>query len=159
MIHRVLLIISFLGAVSLNGASLAQDGLPLTIVSKEGEEHSLHLDDLDAMEQVEFSTTTLWTEGEAVFSGVAVYHLLEVLELDGAVLRMSALNDYAVEMPISDLEEDAPIIATRVDGAPMPIREKGPFWVMYPFDSKPEYKTEVNYARAVWQLKSLSLPE
>ena len=70
---------------------------------------------------------------------------------------MSALNDYAVEMPVADLEEDAPILATRLNGETMTVREKGPFWIMYPFDRSTKYQTESNYARSVWQLQQLKL--
>ena len=137
----------------------AQDGHALTVVGTDGEEYVLHLDELDAMEQVEFSTTTIWTEGAAVYSGVPVLHLLKAIGTRGRTLRMSALNDYSVEMPVADLDESAPIIATRVDGETLTVRDKGPFWIIYPFDSDPEYRTEKNYARSVWQLKTITLPE
>ena len=138
--------------------SWAQEGHFLTLVTSDGEEHAFHLDELDSMQQVEFSTTTIWTEGTARFSGVSVMRLLESVGAAGETLRMSALNDYSVEMPVADLEEDAPIIATRMNGEIMPVREKGPYWVVYPFDSNPKYQTEATYARSVWQLKMLTLP-
>ena len=139
--------------------STARDGHALKVVSLDGEEHVLYLDELDAMEQVEFSTTTIWTEGTAVFSGVPVMHLLEAIGAQGSTLRMSALNDYAVEMPVADLEENAPIVATRMNGETMSVRNKGPYWIIYPFDSDPQFRTEANYARSVWQLKTLTLPD
>ena len=147
------------GATLVANPGFAQDGLPLVVVAPDGIEHTLHLDDLDAMEQVSFATTTQWTENEAVFSGVAVREILEEFGIEGTVLRMSALNDYAVEMPLDELGDEVPIVATRIDGKVVPVREKGPYWVMFPFDRGPEFRTEVTYARSVWQLKSLSVPE
>ena len=137
----------------------SQDGIPLVIVASDGVEHTLHLEQLDAMEQISFETSTIWTEAAAVFSGVAVRHILDVLDIEGETLLLTALNDYAVDMPVGELSEDAPIVATRIDGEVLPVREKGPYWVIYPFDTMPEYNTEVNYSRSVWQLKSLSVPE
>lgn len=158
MLHRKVIAAALLLIGALNGPSLAQEGLPLTVVLKdEAERITLYLDDLDAMEQVEFSTKTIWTDEEARFSGVAVSRLLEELGAEGNTVRMSALNDYAVEMPIAELEEDAPIIATRMNGDPMPVRQKGPYWIIYPFDSSPAYRTEANYSRSVWQLIKLTV--
>lgn len=155
MLHRIFFAIV---VILLTGTlSLANEGHALKVVMPDGEEQSLFLDQLDAMEQVEFSTTTIWTDDEVHFSGVAITHLLKVLGADGATLRMSALNDYSVEMPVADLEDDVPIIATRMQGQTMSVRDKGPYWVMFPFDRDPEYRTEANYARSVWQLQMLTL--
>ena len=41
----------------------------------------------------------------------------------------------------------------------MPVRDKGPFFVIYPYDSKPELKSQVYYARSVWQVKRLEVQE
>jgi hypothetical protein len=40
---------------------------------------------------------------------------------------------------------------------PMPIRDKGPLFIVYPFDSDPRLQTEQYYGRAVWQLKELNV--
>lgn len=141
------------------GPGMGQEGPPLLVVNSKGVEHTLHLDALDSMEQVEFTTTTIWTEGEVRFSGVPVISILEALDAQGETLRMSALNDYAVEMPTADLEADAPIVATRMNGQTMPVREKGPYWIVYPFDRSPEYRTEAKHAQSVWQLKSLAVTD
>jgi len=140
--------------------STAQEGYPLVVTSESsGEDYVLSLEDLDALDQVEFSTTTIWTGGVDEFSGVPILALLESLELDGTTLRMTALNDYITEFPVSDLEDDAPIIATRINGETMSVREKGPFWVVYPYDRSPDYQTEVVYARSIWQLTEISVVE
>lgn len=140
--------------------SAAQEGYPLVVTSESsGEGYVLSLEDLDALDQVEFATTTIWTGGVNEFSGVPVRALLEALELDGKTLRMTALNDYMVDVPVSELEEEVPIIATRLNGETMSVREKGPFWVVYPYDRSPDYQTELVYARSIWQLTGISVAE
>ena len=63
-------------------------------------------------------------------------------------------------LPISLISADAPIIATRINGKPFTIKEKGPLWVVFPYDRGPEFRTETNYAVSVWQLTEISvLPE
>ena len=142
---------------ALIGPLAAQEGHSLMVVDADGEEHVLSLDALDSMEQVEFSTTTIWTEGKVQFSGVPVMSILAAFEAEGTTLQMSALNDYKVEMPIADLRQDLPIVATRMNGQTMSVREKGPYWIVYPFDRSPEYRTEVTYAQSVWQLTALAV--
>lgn len=115
------------------------------------------LEELDAFEQVEFTTTTIWTDGETKFSGVSLKALLESIDATGTTIEMVALNDYSVTMPISDLEDSAPIIATRMDGSIMSVRDKGPFWVVFPYDRDPKYSTEVTFARSIWQLNRLNV--
>ena len=111
------------------------------------------------MDQVEFATSTIWTDGIIQFSGVSVRTILGQTNATGEKLKMVALNDYAIEMPVSELEEAAPIVATRMDGETMSVRDKGPFWVIYPFDADPEYASETNHSRSVWQLSRLVLIE
>ena len=159
MLPRFLSVTALLCFLLGGTAVMADEGHALTVVTTDGDSHVLYLDELDAMDQVEFATTTIWTDGEVVFTGVSVSNLLQALEAAGNVLRMSALNDYAVEMPVSELEDHAPIIATRMNGRTMSIRDKGPYWIVFPFDSDPEYRTETNYSRSVWQLESLVLIE
>ncbi|WP_298256435.1 molybdopterin-dependent oxidoreductase [uncultured Litoreibacter sp.] len=117
----------------------------------------LSLDALDAMEQIEFTTTTIWTDGDIHFTGVPLKALLDQLGLVGSTVEMVALNDYSIAMPVKDLEDDAPIVATRMNGKAMSVRDKGPYWVVFPYDKDPKYSTETNYSRSIWQLNRLKV--
>jgi hypothetical protein len=35
------------------------------------------------------------------------------------------------------------------------VRDKGPLWVVYPYDSKPDYQSELIYVRSIWQLAQM----
>ncbi len=139
--------------------SFGQETLPLQVTTSPADPSAvmLSLADLDALEQITFSTTTIWTDDEVVFSGVSLKALLVHLDASGQSLEMVALNDYAVTMPIAELEEAAPIVATRMNGEIMSVRDKGPYWIVYPYDSNPRYSTETNYARSIWQLNRLKV--
>ncbi|WP_296762669.1 hypothetical protein [Sediminimonas sp.] len=39
----------------------------------------------------------------------------------------------------------------------MTLRDKGPVWLLYPFDSAPRFRTELHYARSVWQLDRIEI--
>ena len=49
------------------------------------------------------------------------------------------------------------ILATRLDGAEMSVRDKGPIFVIYPFDDAPELNNETYFGRSAWQVKSIEV--
>ena len=69
------------------------------------------------------------------------------------------INDYAVEIPSDDWVEGGPIVAYLNNDEPMSVREKGPLWVVYPYDSDAAYQTEVTYSRSIWQLDRIIVKE
>ncbi|WP_282154331.1 molybdopterin-dependent oxidoreductase [Ruegeria atlantica] len=135
----------------------AEMTLEITTTGSNAATNEFSLQDLDAMDQVTFSTSTIWTDDEVTFSGVPLKALLTELNTDGTSIEMVALNDYKVTMPLAELENDAPIIATRMDGETMSVRDKGPYWVVFPYDQDPKYRTETIYTFSIWQLKHLKV--
>ena len=145
------------------GLALA-DGLPrpsadvvLTVggaigVANSPEGAAFDLGMLEAIDPVQIETTTIWTEGVQVFRGVPLARLVQDVEAGGTVILVSALNDYTVEIPLSDAVEDGPILAYEQNGKRLSVRDKGPLWLVYPYDAKTEYQSEVVYARSVWQV-------
>ena len=108
--------------------------------------------DLVAMRQVTYRTTTIWTEGVWEFRGVPLSDILKDAGVTGGRLILKASNDYAAEMPVSAVTPDVPLVAMTANGAPMSLRDKGPLWVVYPYDLSTIYQSEVIYTRSVWQL-------
>jgi len=112
---------------------------------------------LEVLDTVVIETSTIWTDGIQTFEGVELSDLLAALGAEGTVLRAVALNDYAVDIPASDAVEGGPLVAFRRNGALMSLREKGPLWIVYPFDSSPEFQTEQIYSRSIWQLDRIEV--
>jgi hypothetical protein len=83
--------------------------------------------------------------------------VLDSLGAEGASLSMIAVNDYKVEMPWAVMEQDTPIIANRINGEPFSIRDKGPLWVVFPYDSDPRFQTEEIYSLSIWQLNQIQV--
>ncbi|SNS70984.1 molybdopterin-dependent oxidoreductase [Antarctobacter heliothermus] len=117
------------------------------------------LDMLRAIGETRVVTDTIWTTGDLVFAGVELVDLLDYLDAAGDDLGARAINDYAVTVPIADAVEGGPIIAYEMDGKTMSRREKGPLWLIYPYASSSDYRTEVIYARSIWQLDRLIVGE
>lgn len=113
------------------------------------------LADLRAMPVVSFETSTIWTSGAQRFTGVALAQLVAQVGVRDGWIKAHALNDYAVEIPLSDAVEGGAIVAYERNGQEMSRRSKGPLWIVYPFDSNPEYRTEKTYTRSIWQLNRI----
>jgi len=114
---------------------------------------------LESMETVTFTTSTIWTEGPQTFTGVPLSELMEAVGATGSSMKATAINDYAVDIPREDWVQDGPILAYLNDGEEMPVRDKGPLWVVYPYDLNASYQSEVIYSRSIWQLDRIGVVE
>jgi hypothetical protein len=133
---------------------------PLLVVKGPGLASPITLDrdDLEQMGLVSIKTSTPWNEGVVDFEGVPFERLLlEAGVSGGTTATVTALNDYSVDIPVSDFAQFGVILATRRDGAHMPVDDQGPFFVIYPFDSDPSLQGQPYHGRAVWQVKEISV--
>ena len=58
---------------------------------------------------------------------------------------------------IDDATRHDVIVARLMNNRPMRVREKGPLFIVYPFDTKAELRSELYYNRAAWQLTALHI--
>lgn len=155
---RMVLGVGMLSVAALMGPSfsaMAQDDILLTITAGEGEPLKMDLAELDAMRQTEFATHTQWTEGKIKFSGPTLKDVLEQADPDlnsNSVVHLLAANQYEVTLDMSLLEDESPIIATRMDGKTYGTRQNGPLWVVFPYELDAQYQTESVYSASIWQL-------
>ena len=112
---------------------------------------------LATLPQHSFSTKTPWFPQPRKFTGVLVRDLLDAVGSKAGITRAIALNDYRADMPTEELIQNGAMIAYLLDDQPMPVREKGPLVIIFPFSDRAELRTAVHYSRAVWQLRSLEL--
>jgi hypothetical protein len=111
---------------------------------------------LEALPQQSFSTTTIWTEGAIEFSGPSLTAVLGVAGLGMEPVYAYASNGYGVTLTFPPGDELSPIIATRIDGEPISRREKGPLWVMFPFDNDAALRNAEVFGQSIWHLVRLS---
>jgi hypothetical protein len=70
--------------------------------------------------------------------------LTEVIKTAGAAsmenskLLLRAIDGYAVVVPMTDVQKYRMIVATHLDGQPMPLGGLGPLWAVYDADRFPE---------------------
>lgn len=136
----------------------AEEGVLLTVTGADGAPLATYdRAALEALGTESFETTTIWTDGVQTFEGVPLSALLADLGVTEGEVSAQAINDYAVTIPVSDAVEGGPIVATLLNGAPMSIRDKGPLWIVYPYDADPAWQTETIYSRSIWQLDRLQV--
>jgi len=112
---------------------------------------------LQRIGMVDLATETPWTEGTTQFSGVPFGRLLDAVGPKGSLARAVAANDYAVDIPITTLRDEGAILAMRINGKDMTLREKGPLWIIFPWSDRPELDRVEIYNLAIWQLLSLHI--
>lgn len=137
-------------------AALAQT---LTIVDETGDAPvtiELTLEEIEAMERHEIRTNTVWTDRTITFSGVRPATIAELISGAFTEVQATALNEFSVFVPLADFAPDADvIIATRADGEPMAVRDNGPFWLMFNFDTLDQAGRTAAEQRSIWQLSRL----
>lgn len=144
---------------ALSVPATADSGATLLTVAGPSGVQTYDLAALEAFEPAEFQTSTIWTKGRAQFQGVPLKTLLDAAQIREGSILATAINDYAVEIPVAEITGNYPIVAYRLDGQVMSVRDKGPLWVIYPFDADPALQTEVTYSRSIWQLDRLAVKE
>jgi hypothetical protein len=112
---------------------------------------------LAAMPQHSFGTRTPWYPEPRRFTGPLLRDVLAAAGAQGSMLRLLALNDYRVEMPFDDVLRHDVLLARLLDDKPMAVRDKGPLFVIYPFDSRQELRSPTYYSRSAWQLRTIDV--
>jgi hypothetical protein len=112
---------------------------------------------LEALPQKTFTTRTPWDRLPVKFSGPLLRDVLAAAKAQGETLHAIAVNDYKTTIPASDTLQFDMVLAHRMNGQPIPPRTKGPLFIVYPYDSRPELQDPVYRNRSAWQLKEIAV--
>lgn len=122
-----------------------------------GEKAQFDMKMLEKLPQKSFTTQTPWYPKPVTFTGPLLRDVLAAAGAKGSKITAVALNDYKTEIPFDDATRHDVIVARLMNDRPMPIREKGPLFIVFPFDTKAELRTELYYNRSAWQLSTLQI--
>lgn len=126
-------------------------------VHNDGDEAVFDIAMLDALGTTSFSTSTPWTDGVSTWEGVRLDVLMNAVDASGETLRATALNDYVADVPLAEVAEEGALLAMRRDGKLMPVSDKGPLFILYPFDGNPSLQQQKVYMRCAWQIARLDV--
>jgi len=157
---------TMLAAIGLPFASWALDApkgkVVLTVSGKvgapnRGDKAVFDMAMLEALPQKTFTTMTPWEKAPVKFSGPLLRDVLAAVKARGNTLKAVALNDYRITIPLEDAAKFDVVVAHRMNDQPIPVRTKGPLFVVYPFDNNPALQNTVYYERSIWQLGGLEI--
>jgi hypothetical protein len=112
---------------------------------------------IEKLPQQTFTTMTPWDKKPLKFTGPLLRDVLAAAKASGTTIKAVALNDYQTSIPLDDAQKFDVIVAYKMNDDVIPVKTKGPLFIVYPFDTKPELRSTTYYERSAWQLKSLTI--
>lgn len=133
--------------------------LSIQAIANSGCDNAIQLNDdkLSALPQQEFVTHHSWSDKAESFKGPLLSDVLNTTCSNTKKIKLTALNDYAVDMDFSKLEKYQPIVAMSVNGKRLSIREKGPLWIMVPLDKYKDIEERSMDGIMIWQLSDIKI--
>lgn len=111
--------------------------------------------DLAKYPQDSFETETPWFPQKSVFKGILFKEVLKKANIsENSQLQIVAWDNFTSQVPAKDAFEFNTILTTHINGQRITLRDKGPFFLMYPL-TNPSLRTGVYYNRSVWQIKEI----
>nr|WP_314901028.1 hypothetical protein [uncultured Deefgea sp.] len=111
---------------------------------------------LSKLPQKSMTLQTPWYPVSKKFEGPLLRDVLKLAGISSGTIRLIALNDYTISIPVSDAFQYDVIVARLLDSKPMSVREKGPLFIVYPFHEHEELRKTDYYRRCSWQLRSIA---
>ncbi len=161
-LHKLLFISALALTVPAHALEAPKERVVLTVsgkigVKNAGETARFDMKMLEALPQHSFTTRTPWYDRPVKFTGPLLADVLAAVKASGTTVSAVAINDYSIKIPVADTTAHKVIVARLLDDKPMPVREKGPLFVVYPFDDSATLRSSVYYERSIWQLKALDI--
>lgn len=136
------------------GTVLTIDGA--IAATNDGDRAVFDLAMLRSLDWQEIESHTPYTEGPQTFAGPTLASLLDMLGVSDGTLVAIALNDYTIDIPVSDARDFGVLLAVEHNGTAMRTREKGPIWVIYPSDGLNPLP-DAHGSRMIWQLTRITV--
>ena len=114
---------------------------------------------LESLGVVQYKVDDPFAKKSVLYAGVLLSQLLKVAGAapDATTLTLKALDDYSTDMKISDTNRWPIILATRADGAYMPVDKSGPLISVFPFNNFPEIDHVTYDAQWLWSLAAITV--
>jgi hypothetical protein len=120
------------------------------IVAGDGKNTRLSITDLENLTLYQANFKTKW-DLEGDFVGVKLIDLLKHVGINTFKrVLIRASNDYKTTIESTDTGIDTALVATRLNGAPFKLTDKGPFFIIWPSLSEQLLSGEVSTAKWAW---------
>ena len=102
------------------------------------------------------TTSTFWPEDQGAYEGPRLADVLKSVGIsEVAQVRVFGLDGYSQVLPREDWTRWPLILATRKNGKPLDLRDKGPLRVIYPRDSDKTLQDDLYRLRWVWMVRQI----
>lgn len=142
---------------------LPQESAILTIAGKIGQTNQgdrllLDLPTLERLPMVEYGVMDPFENYPTKFQGIVMRDFLQRLDLDptATTIRVKALNQYQMEIPIADLLQYPVILALKRDGEYLQPDYQGPLMLVWPY-AHYEFSRVATDDWWVWQIASMEV--
>lgn len=155
--RRIFLIFMAGVGLALAGTALAAGPVVLSVEGRieGGTARDFTIADLEEIGMSSVTTSTPWHDKVVTFEGVRLADLMAHVGAAGQMIEGVALNNFYAEIPLSDFAAYDVLLAFKADGRYLGVRDKGPLFVIYPFDRFPDLRNELYYSRSIWQLRRI----
>lgn len=124
-------------------------------------EKTLQLDmpTLEKMGLVKYAINDPWLNAKNTYTGVLLSDLLKVIGAapQATQLHFVALDDYQVDIFISDIQKWPVLLATQTNGAYMDIANNGPTRIIFPFDQYKEIDVVLYKDLSIWNVATIEV--
>lgn len=155
-----LMVVAMLEPMAAQALDKPEESVVLTIaghvtVTNAGQSAIFDMKMLESLPQSSFVTMTPWYPDAIKFTGPLLRDVLKAAGAQGTRIKAVALNDFRTVIPVSDAYDHEVIVARLLNDKPMSVRDKGPLFIVYPYDTKQALRGETYYNRSAWQLYRL----
>lgn len=98
------------------------------------------------------TTITPWTNEASKFEGILLSKLMNHFNIKSTKLKAKALNGYQVTIDLQQAIASGAFVAANENGKAMKVRNKGPFWLIFPWYKSHIMKDKRFQDWGVWQL-------
>jgi hypothetical protein len=135
----------------------------LTVTGKIGTTNSgnaivMDLPMIESVGLVDYKVKDPFENKDTIFRGPLMGNLLDLWQVakEATTLHVVALDDYTVEVPLSDLRKYPVIFALQQDGQYMPVSTRGPAMLVFPYNDF-QFDQSVYNNYWAWQIKSIEV--
>lgn len=112
---------------------------------------------LEGLGLIRFTSRNIWYDQPVTYEGVLGSVFLDFVGVPAGATQMKlrALNDYVVRIPLADFRRWPVMLALKLNGQYMSVRDKGPIWIVYPNHLASHLMSRTYQGRWIWQLAEI----
>lgn len=145
-----------IGLITILFSFYSQAETLLTLESNSGYRKVLSREELEALPQESFTTSTPWTKSIHTYQGPRLSLITSNFPQPFESIKVYGINGYAYDIKEKELKKYPFILAMKQDGKRMALRNKGPLWVLLPFNQYPKVDSiDEMLNKFVWQVNRI----